>query len=381
MAETFIDLIHHIFQYDGDSVYVAFHDKTNEPFFHAKQMCKLLEYEKPNDALKRHVKEQNIIQLQNIVSNYKILYKNVQGHTKFLTEAGMYQLILKSKMQKAQEIADWITDIVMPNIRRYGNYHVTNELEEKVEKLTNIIEEKNEVIEKKNEEIGVLRHNMKKQKFGIGECVYIMRTIDDSMKFDKNKTLFVKFGRADNVNTRIPGYNSCVKNRVQIIKVVHVKDCYAIEVCVLARMDEMRIKHKKEILECTYNQIIIEIAKCVKFYEERDIDIEPDIEYELYDDKHMNRNAVSDKFNRNEKMTIKFVNDEFDEVLCDKCKVNSDEENSDEQTNQLLLTQTRVAMVGGNGTNTDNEKSNKSVYRGLKEKYLKLKKIFTVKYW
>lgn len=40
----------------------------------------------------------------------------------FLTESGVYKLIFKSQSDKAEEFQDWVTDIVLPQIRKTGGY-------------------------------------------------------------------------------------------------------------------------------------------------------------------------------------------------------------------------------------------------------------------
>ena len=74
MTQKLIDLYRHILQYDNDIVYIAFHSKTLEPYFHAKQVCQLLGYANPNDILKKLVDKKNMDYLKNIVVNYKLLY-------------------------------------------------------------------------------------------------------------------------------------------------------------------------------------------------------------------------------------------------------------------------------------------------------------------
>ena len=37
MAQKLIDLIGHLLKYNDKEVYIAFHSKTNEPYFNAKQ--------------------------------------------------------------------------------------------------------------------------------------------------------------------------------------------------------------------------------------------------------------------------------------------------------------------------------------------------------
>src|SRR5206468_1774670 len=122
MAQKLINIYAHLLQYDNDVVYIAFHSKTRDPYFHAGQLCKLLEYSNAHNALHTNVDKEDIYYLEDIVKNYKTLYKNVQGHTKFINEAGIYSLILKSKNKKTKMIAEWITHEVMPSLRKYGEY-------------------------------------------------------------------------------------------------------------------------------------------------------------------------------------------------------------------------------------------------------------------
>ncbi len=76
MAHTFIQLYKNLLKYDGKNVYVAFADNTTEPYFHAKQLCELLGYVDHQDAIRTNVGKRDIYYLQDIVSDYKFLYKN-----------------------------------------------------------------------------------------------------------------------------------------------------------------------------------------------------------------------------------------------------------------------------------------------------------------
>ena len=40
----------------------------------------------------------------------------------FVNEAGLYRLVLRSKLPKAEEFSDWICEEVLPSIRRTGSY-------------------------------------------------------------------------------------------------------------------------------------------------------------------------------------------------------------------------------------------------------------------
>ena len=90
--------------------YIAFDDNTNEPWFQGTHVCKMLKYIKPRNAIREHVNKKNKKPLEKIVKDYKFLYKNVQGHTIFINESGLYSLIFASKMKEANAIREFITD-------------------------------------------------------------------------------------------------------------------------------------------------------------------------------------------------------------------------------------------------------------------------------
>jgi hypothetical protein len=277
----------------------------------------MLGYVDFRDAMETHVNKKDIFYLKDIVKNYKTLYKNVRGHTKFLNEAGMYSLILKSHKKEAKEIFDWLTHEVMPSIRKYGEYKLNHTLKEQIDKL-------NKVIVEQGNEIGVLEHNLKKPKFAKGGIVYIMRTINDTVKFDVNQILYLKFGSTKDMNKRKSTYDTCTQNQIQIIKSVPVNDSKNIERCVINKMNEFIVKNRKEYFKCSYNKLIDEIASCVKFYENTDIDMKPDI-------SQLNRSDIGE-FNKDAEMIIKILSDdEFDELCCIASDQSDESDSSDHQ--------------------------------------------------
>jgi len=300
MAKTLIQLYKNIFTYDGDDVYMAFADNTTEPYFHAKQLAKLLGYVDYRDAIRTHVDKKDIYYLQDIVKDYKLLYKNIQGHTKFLNEGGMLTLVIKSKHKKANEINHWITHEVLPAIRKYGVYNLEEGFKQQIDELK-------EIINAKTQENEILKHNLKKTKFKKDSIVYILRTIDDTtnLEMDTDEILVLRFGKSEDMEGRKPQYDTGSKNRVQLIKQIPVKDIEMIEKCVFARMKNYKIRSNSSFLECTYNQLIDAVAECVKFFNNVDIDKTPDIH------KNIERESIN-KFNRDEKFLIKIEFDEDD---------------------------------------------------------------------
>lgn len=66
--------------------------------------------------------EKQVIKLTNLdVKEIDIRKLNNAGEN-FLTESGVYKLIFKSHKEEAERFQDWVTDEVLPTIRKTGNY-------------------------------------------------------------------------------------------------------------------------------------------------------------------------------------------------------------------------------------------------------------------
>ena len=204
----------------------------------------------------------------------------------------------------------------MPSIREYGEYKLNSDLKKQIDEL-------NSTIDKQKNEIGILKHNLKKPTFKKGKVVYLLRTIEITVDLDTQEVLYVKFGRTKNMKARKATYDTCTKNKVQILKAIEVEDAKNIEHCVLKKMEKYRVSPRKEYFECTYNDIITQISACIKFYENKDIDLTPDVEYNKTELSH------SINFDENKKVLVKFF-DAQDNILCDV----NDKDDSDSETDE-----------------------------------------------
>ncbi len=73
----------------------------------------------------RNFNENQVIKLtKSIVSSTDNLVIPTAGKL-FLTESGVYKLIFKSRKPEAEKFSDWVTDEVLPNIRKTGSYGVS----------------------------------------------------------------------------------------------------------------------------------------------------------------------------------------------------------------------------------------------------------------
>ncbi|MCC0751312.1 hypothetical protein KGF47_11285 [Clostridioides sp. ZZV13-5731] len=68
--------------------------------------------------------DKQVIKLTNLeVAKYNFRKLNNRGEN-FLTESGVYKLIFKSQKEEAEKFQDWVTDEVLPSIRKTGRYQL-----------------------------------------------------------------------------------------------------------------------------------------------------------------------------------------------------------------------------------------------------------------
>ena len=116
--------------------------KDNEPMFCLVDVCKALEIKNATDVAKR-LDEDEVTRL-NLGSQ--------SGETNFVTESGLYAVILRSDKPNARKFRKWVTSDVLPSIRKYGTYCLPRTYKEALAQL--LIEvDKNEKLELENKEM------------------------------------------------------------------------------------------------------------------------------------------------------------------------------------------------------------------------------------
>lgn len=90
---------------------------TENPLFCAMDLCRALGYSNGRDAVAKHVDSED-------VAKRDTLTKGGTQQLTFVTESGMYALILGSKLPQARQFKHWVTSEVLPSIRKTGSYSV-----------------------------------------------------------------------------------------------------------------------------------------------------------------------------------------------------------------------------------------------------------------
>ena len=108
--------------FEGNQVEVF--EYNGEVLFNPKDVAKCLDIKNVNDNISRMNKNQ-VRKLTNKdiskvgYSDFRKLHNTGEN---FLTEAGVYKLIFKSHKEAAERFQDWVTDEVLPSIRKTGTY-------------------------------------------------------------------------------------------------------------------------------------------------------------------------------------------------------------------------------------------------------------------
>ena len=99
-------------------------DKSGNPWFKGNKIATFLRYKNSKQAIIDHVDHEDKKTLSFDSRGNKML-PQVYWCT-FINESGMYSLLLKSKLEVAKKFQRWVTNKVLPSIRKYGAYSVFN---------------------------------------------------------------------------------------------------------------------------------------------------------------------------------------------------------------------------------------------------------------
>jgi len=108
-------------------------EKNGEPWFVGKDVAAALGYEKPTDAVRKHVdvEDRGISKMET---------PSGAQETTIINESGLYSLVLSSKLPTAKKFKRWITSEVIPSIRKHGAYMTPDKLEEVLLKPDTLIQ-------------------------------------------------------------------------------------------------------------------------------------------------------------------------------------------------------------------------------------------------
>ena len=149
-------------------------DEKGEPWFCAKDLCDALGYKRADNAVRQHVNQHDALKqcvwvevgMKKDGTPAKRLTPMI-----FVNESGFYALVLGSKLPSALMFKDWVTSVVLPQIRKTGGYIPVNEGESEEEMIRNAeqilratLKEKENLLEKQKKLLEEQKILMEEQK-------------------------------------------------------------------------------------------------------------------------------------------------------------------------------------------------------------------------
>ena len=147
-------------------------DEKGEPWFCAKDLCDVLGYKKASEAVRQHVKSSDTVK-RGVTRTVKNRYGECSGRGLvvqmiFVNESGFYALVLGSKLATAVKFKDWVTSVVLPQIRKTGGYIPVKEGESEEETIRNAEEILRATLKKKEELLEQQKKLLHQQEVQLG---------------------------------------------------------------------------------------------------------------------------------------------------------------------------------------------------------------------
>ena len=150
-------------------------DEKGEPWFCAKDLCDVLGYKNSSCAVNQHVRSSDVAK-RYVARLAKNRFGVCEGKMQvvqmiFVNESGFYALVLGSKLATAVKFKDWVTSVVLPQIRKTGGYIPVHEGESEEETIRNAeeilratLKEKEMLLEQQKKLLGESRIQLAKSR-------------------------------------------------------------------------------------------------------------------------------------------------------------------------------------------------------------------------
>lgn len=162
-------------------------DEKGDPWFCAKDLCDVLGYKRADLAVKQHVRSSDAAK-RCVARIAKNRYGECNGKMQvvqmiFVNESGFYALVLGSKLATAVKFKDWVTSVVLPQIRKTGGYIPVKEGESEEETIRNAEEILRATLKKKEELLEQQKKLLRESRIQLAES----RT-----QLEKNKVMLAQ---------------------------------------------------------------------------------------------------------------------------------------------------------------------------------------------
>lgn len=108
--------------------------------FSATDVARALGYSNPYDAIARHCK--GVVKREGVsrTTNQHGTTTEQSAEMSFIPESDLYRLVFSSKLPTAEKFTDWVTEEVLPSIRKHGAYMTPDTIEKLISNPDTIIQ-------------------------------------------------------------------------------------------------------------------------------------------------------------------------------------------------------------------------------------------------
>ena len=161
-------------------------DEKGEPWFCAKDLCDTLGYKRAYDTVKQRVRSSDTIKYS-VTRTVKNRYGECSGRGVvvqmiFVNESGFYALVLGSKLPSAVKFKDWVTSVVLPQIRKTGGYIPVKEGESEEETIRNAEEILRATLKKKEKLLEQQRKLLQESKVILAQQKKLIGEQDEEIR-------------------------------------------------------------------------------------------------------------------------------------------------------------------------------------------------------
>lgn len=171
--------------------------ENDNPLFQANQIAKILDIKKIQNSIKDFDEDEKV--------THKTYTLGGEQNATFLTEHGVYRLLMRSNKPIARPFQKWLVNVIV-SIREKGKYELKEEIkrikEENKYELENVKNENEIIFNKYEEETLVKTHQIMMDSFDNKNVVYFLR-----VKEIEDKVL-IKIGSTQDIKTRGRGLRS-----------------------------------------------------------------------------------------------------------------------------------------------------------------------------
>lgn len=139
---------------------------NEEPFFVANDVAKTLGYANTSDATNKHCKKGFMAWGSDSLGR--------QQQFKLIPESDVYRLVFRSKLPEAEKFENWVTEEVLPSIRKTGSYQIPKDPMDALRLMFQATEHTQEKVKQVDARVIHLEQNVKLEP---GEYTYIGKSI------------------------------------------------------------------------------------------------------------------------------------------------------------------------------------------------------------